>query len=262
MTAVLPARLSAVAALAAMLSAASATAQSVGGQVLDDSTGNALAGARVDLLDQGGRAVRQGVTAQDGAFRLSAPRPGQYRLSVRRLGYAPRTTPPLNLAISDTLTVAVRLRTAAVTLAPVIVMGRGGSVSVFNPYLENVGYYDREASYGREGSGFGIFLDGDQLRPTGMRVVDLLRDVPGLRVAHAGGFKEFITGRWPGCRPDMYVNGTFVGKSGSDGAEDALPPAVSVAAIEVYAGGVVPAQYLRFGSEACGVVSIWIGVRR
>ena len=253
------AALSAAGALAALLGVASAGAQSVRGQVLDDSTGAAIAGARVDLLDMAMRVVQHGVTPQDGAFHLSAPRPGPYRLQVRRLGYAPRTTPPLDLAASDTLAVMVRLRTAAVTLAPVIVVGHG-TVTTFNPLLEVRGYYDREAQYGREGLGFATFLDGDKLRPGASRVVDLLREVPGIHTVAAGGTKEFIGGRM-GCRPEIFVNGTWVGPSGSDKAEDALPPATAVAAVEVYVRGVVPAQYLRFGSGICGVVAIWIGMR-
>jgi hypothetical protein len=220
-----------------MLGVASATAQSVRGRVLDDSTGTPVAGARVDLLDLGGRVVHQGVTLQDGAFRLSAARPGQYRLIVRRLGYVPRTTPLLDLVASDTVAVAVRLTTAAVTLAPVTIVGRGGTVTVFNPYLERLGYYDREVRYGREGLGLGTFLDGDKLRPTAARVVDLLRDVPGIRIVSAGGTKAYVGGRWSSCRPDIFVNGTFVGRSGSDNAEEALPAAAAVAAIEVYPGG-------------------------
>ncbi len=253
--------LAALWAVAALLSIGSAAAQSVRGQVLDDSTGAAIPGARVDLLDQGGHALQQGVTAQDGTFRLSAPRPGQYRLTVRRMGYAPRTTPPLDLAVSDTPTVAVRLRTSAVTLAPVTVVGRG-TVTVFNRYLESQGYYDREAHYGIRGLGYGTFLDGDKLSPSASRVVDLVRDVPGIRIVQGGGTKEFIGGRWTKCRPDVFVNGAFVGQSGSDKAEGALPPAAAVAAIEVYPGGVVPPEYLRFGSGGCGIVLIWMGIRR
>jgi hypothetical protein len=233
----------------------------VRGQVLDDSLGTAVAGARVDLLDLGGHTVQRGGTAQDGGFRLTAPRPGPYRLNVRRLGYAPRMTPPLELTVSDTLTVAVRLRTAAVSLAPVIVVGHG-TVTTFNPLLESKGYYDREAQYGREGAGFGIFLDGKKLRPGASRFVDLLIDVPGIRIAYAGGTKAYVAGRWSSCRPDMFVDGVFVGESGTDKAEEALPPAADVAAIEVYAGMVVPAQYLKFGSKGCGVVVLWTGIRR
>ena len=246
-------------ALAVMLGVASAAAQSVRGQVLDDSMGTAVAGARVELLDLTGHTVQQTSTAQDGTFRLAAPRPGPYRLNVRRLGYAPRMTPPLDLTLSDTLTVAVRLRTAAVSLAPVIVVGHG-TVTTFNPLLESKGYYDREAQYGREGSGFGTFLDGDKLWPGASRVVDLLKDVPGIRIAHAGGTKAYVAGRG-GCPPDIFVNGTFIGRSGSRGAEEALPLASSVAGIEVYAGGVAPAEYLRFGSSGCGVIVLWIGIR-
>jgi hypothetical protein len=243
-----------------MLGVASARAQSVRGQVLDDSTGLGLLGARVELLDLGGQVVQQGVTPQNGAFRLLAPRPGRYRLTARRLGYAPRTTPLLDLTLADTLTVALRLTTTAVKLAPVVVVGRAG-VTVFNPILETKGYYDREARYGLKGLGFGTFLDGDKLRPGAARVVDLVKDVPGIHVLYAGETKAFIGGRF-GCRPDIFVNGTWVGSSGSDNAEEALPPAAAVAAIEVYTRGVVPAEYLRVASGACGAVVIWIGIKR
>jgi hypothetical protein len=240
--------------------AASASAQSVRGQVLEDSLGTAIAGARVDLLDLGGHTVQRGGTAQDGTFRLTAPRPGPYRLNVRRLGYAPRMTPPLDLTLSDTLAVAVRLRTAALSLAPVIVVGRAGALTVFNPYLESQGYYDREAQYSREGIGFAIFLDGKKLRPGASRFVDLLRDVPGIRIVSGGGTKAYVAGRW-GCPPDIFVNGTFVGRSGPP-SEDALPPAADIAAIEVYPGVEAPAKYLRFGTLDCGVIVLWTGIRR
>jgi hypothetical protein len=247
-----------VGALAVTLGVAPASAQSVRGQVLDDSTGLGLPGARVELLGLNGQVIQQGITPQDGAFRLRAPRPGQYRLTARRLGYAPRTTPPLDLTLTDTLTVALRLTTAAVKLAPVVVVGHAG-LTIFNPLLEAKGYYDREARYGRL-EGFGIFLDGDKLRPGAMRVVDLVRDVPSVHVVAAGGTKEFIAGRM-NCTPDIFVNGVYVGTSGSVKAEDAMPPAAAVAAIEVYTRSVVPAEYLRFGAGLCGAVVIWIGIR-
>ena len=245
--------------LAGSLAVASVSAQTVRGQVLDDSTGTGLAGTRVNLLQQDGDVVQRGLTGQDGAFRLEAPRGGLYRVRARRLGYAPRTTPLLDLRASDTLVVGLRLTTAAVTLAPVTVVGRRGNLTVFDPHLQAEGYYDRETRYGREGLGSGIFLDGDKLRPTASQVADLLGDVPGLRVRAAGGTKQVIDGRL--CPPNVFVDGTFVGRGNTDQAEEAMPPAVAVAAIEVYPGIVAPVRYIRFGSEGCGVVLIWTGVR-
>ena len=247
--------------LAVLSGASAALAQSLRGNVLDDSTGAGLAGARVDLLGQDGHVVQQVLTAEDGTFRLQVPKIGQYRVRVRRLGYAPRATPLLDLTARDTLALALRLTTTALMLAPVTVVGRSG-VTVFDPHLQTEGYYDRKARYGRRGTGFGIFLDGDKLRPTAFQVPDLLRGVPGLRIQAAGGTSVLIGGRL--CAPNIFVDGQFVGTgSVQDSAEvnEALPVAADVAAVEVYPGMVAPMRYMRFGWEGCGIVAIWTGMR-
>ena len=61
------------AAMASVLVVAPTLAQSLRGRVLDDSTGTAIAGARVELLGQDGHVVQQVLTGQDGRFRLHVP---------------------------------------------------------------------------------------------------------------------------------------------------------------------------------------------
>ena len=245
----LRARVFVVLGLAVLSGTSAALAQSLRGRVLDDSTGAGLAGARVDLLGQDGHVVQQVLTAEDGTFRLQVPKIGQYRVRVRRLGYAPRATPLLDLTARDTLALALRLTTTALMLAPVTVVGRSG-VTVFDPHLQTEGYYDRKARYGRRGTGFGIFLDGDKLRPTAFQVPDLLRGVPGLRIQAAGGTSVLIGGRL--CAPN----------DKRPALQDVLPPATAVAAVEVYPGTTAPMRYMRFGWEGCGVVAIWTGMRQ
>ena len=229
------ARIGLVLVLALLSGAGGALAQSLRGRVLDDSTGAGLAGARVDLLGQDGHEVQQVLTSEDGTFRLHVPGIGKYRVRARRLGYAPRATPLLDLSARDTLAIALRLTTTAVTLTPITVVGRRGDVTVFSPYLEMERYYDRKARYGIKGMGFGVFLDGDKLRPGAFGLADLIGDVPGVHLVAAGGNRVVVHLRG-GCVPTIFLDGTFMGTGASEDVEDGLPPASDVAAIEVYPG--------------------------
>ena len=268
----LRARVFVVLGLAVLSGTSAALAQSLRGRVLDDSTGAGLAGARVDLLGQDGHLVQQVLTDQDGTFHVPVPGMGKYRVRARRLGYAPRSTPLIDLTARDTLAIALRLTTSALMLAPVTVVARRG-VTVFNPYLQTEGYYDRKAIYGRKGLGVGTFLDGDKLRLAASQPGDLLSAVPGLRLRdyfdpRTGARTVMIGGRV--CYPSIFVDGTFVGTGDQVGApndkrpalQDVLPPATAVAAVEVYPGTTAPMRYMRFGWEGCGVVAIWTGMRQ
>ena len=233
-----------------MCSAAPGAAQSVSGRLLDDATDAGIAGAVVMLLDLDGQVLSRASTAEDGAFELAVPAPGQYRVRAQRIGYVMATSPPLDLVQFRSLVVEFRLSTAAVPLAPITVVGRE---AMRDPRLEFMDYYERKAIYGKEGMGFAHFLDGEELeRRIAFSVLDLLRDLPGIRVRAAGGRKLVVTGR-RGCRPAFYLDGTRV-RVPVD--EMILPSAI--VAIEVYPGIVSPVEYL--GSR-CGVVVVWTGIR-
>jgi len=236
--------------------AAPGAAQSVSGQLLERATDAPVDAASVHLLDHQDRVVAQTVTAEDGAFDLAAPAPGLYRLRAQRIGYSVTTSNPLVLRESERLVVEFRLSAAAVQLAPITVESREGP-DLRDPLLKVGGYYDRQAHYGRDGSGFGYFLEGEDLRPTAFSVVDLVRDIPGIHVRPLGGRRTVLTGR-RGCRLHLYLNGVLW-----RGAIEEMPVPSSIVAIEVYTGFIVPAEYLGIGSSMypCGAIAVWTGIK-
>jgi hypothetical protein len=133
---------------------------------------------------------------------------------------------------------------------------------VHDPYLDRHGYYERQAQYGKKGLGVGYFLEGDELPATAFDVADLLRDLPGMHVTAAGGTKRIVSGRW--CSPDLYLDGVFIGTAGSRKAEDFLPPASAIAAVEAYPGMTAPPPNVAISSSSggCGVIMFWTGLRR
>jgi hypothetical protein len=199
------------------------------------------------LLDLDGQVLSRALTAEDGAFELAVPAPGQYRVRAQRIGYVMATSAPLDLVQSRSLVVEFRLSAAAVPLAPITVVGRERA---WDPQLEFMGYYERRATYGKEGMGFAHFLEGEELeRRAAFRVADLLRDLPGIR--HHGGS---VTGS-RGCRLSYYLNGVRLRVP----VDEIIVPS-AIVALEVYWGRVMPAEYLGLGST-CGVVAVWTGIR-
>jgi hypothetical protein len=71
-------------ALPTCLAAGGASAQTVAGLALDDSSHAPLAGSTVRLLDRNHRPVAEARADSGGAFYLTAPAAGEYRLLVRR----------------------------------------------------------------------------------------------------------------------------------------------------------------------------------
>jgi hypothetical protein len=251
--------------MAGLLVAAPQAAQTVSGRLLDDTTSSAVEGARVSLLDARARVLQQVITPKDGTYLLRAAAPGRYQLRARRMGYATATTPWFVLAAGETRVFELRLSAAPLGLPPITVVGVAPPLPVHDPYLERRGYYQRKIQYGREGIGFGYFLEGNELPATAFDVADLLRDLPGMHVTAAGGTKRIVSGRW--CPPDFYLDGVFVGTAGSRGTEELLPPASAIAALEVYPGMVAPPGGMRAAGSlsmggGCGVVMLWTGIRR
>lgn len=80
---------------ALLLQALPADAQVVRGRVWDASTRSGLATVFVTLQDEAGERVAADLTRGDGRYRLSAPSPGFYRLTARRIGYDDYGSPGL-----------------------------------------------------------------------------------------------------------------------------------------------------------------------
>ena len=270
---------SAVGALGLLLTALmpqAVAAQTVQGLLLDAVTDQPVSSAEVRLLRANDRdeTAATAVTDDAGRFLLRAPAPGRYRLRARRIGYEPVTTPPFDLLGGDApLEVEVRLSAVAVMLAPLTIVSERAPL-VESLRLQTAEYYDRKARYGREGLGLGEFLEQEEIRQTNpSRVSDALRMVRGVWVQGGGGRRQVITLRGHGslraggnarCIPQVYLDGAPVA-TGRD--IDELVSPWSLAAIEVYPGLSVPAEFWWYPSSgteqlelpACGVIVLWTG---
>jgi hypothetical protein len=230
--------------------AAPASAQVIHGHLLDDESDVAVDGAWVLLVDAEGVVVARTISAADGAFLLRAEEHGWYQLRSQRLGYATTTSARLDLVQSDSLEVEFRMSAEAIPLAPLTVVGRQRRVEQRDPRLERWDYYERKDFYGVK-SGFGRFLEGEDLRTTASRVSEMLQGVPGVHVNAAGGRQISVTGRMGrGCT--FWLNGTKVGLS----VDEWVNPS-TVAAIEIYPGLLAPGAY---NGTGC-VVAVWTGFR-
>lgn len=109
--------------LVILVTPAAARAQTVQGRVTEAESGDPVAGAIVLLLDEGG--TRRGATLSDpsGAYRVTAPGPGTYRLRVERVGYAASTSAPVRLEAGQTVERALAAESRRVVLEPVVATG-------------------------------------------------------------------------------------------------------------------------------------------
>jgi len=84
---------------------------------LEDEAGAPIAGALVDLLDGQGNELDVYLSDGGGAFLLTAPGPGQYRIQVERIGHQTLLTPVLELAAGDSLSYGLALPAQPVDLS-------------------------------------------------------------------------------------------------------------------------------------------------
>lgn len=193
--------------------------------VVVDSAGRPLRGVRVGLTSS----TDATVTDSAGIFSLSGQQSGTRVLVARRIGYQPAEM-VVNLTRTAPREVVVRLAAFVPVLEAVYVEARR------NAALERIGFSERQRA------GFGRFLTPSDLATKYAFVVsDYLRHLPAARASGLSGGScttHWVDGmRWLGD-PDDFVS------------------ASEVAAIEVYSGTYVPAEFQSFDG-GCRVVVIW-----
>ncbi|HEX2079389.1 MAG TPA: carboxypeptidase-like regulatory domain-containing protein [Longimicrobium sp.] len=272
---------------AAVLAAPAAAGQTLQGRVVDDATGAPVAQVSVAVMDIRGRTVRGATTNDAGAFAVALPETGRYTLRASRLGYTTVTTPPLDVLTTDSMAVEVRIATGAVPLAPLTVTAQRAPM-VADGTLMRRGFYTRRTAYERLG---GLFLDREYLdQRNAFRTTDIFRDLGGVRV-QPGPSRSLIVTLRGGCVASVFIDGAHInraevaseevsanptsirdgmGRNQEDptkrtrsGPEvvsiDELVNPASIAAIEVYQGNQVPAEFQSFRARPCGAVVIWTG---
>jgi len=109
-------------ALAALLSAASLSAQAVQGRLVQPD-GAPVAQTLVTLVDSAGSSMGTALTDRQGAFTLRAPRPGSFTLRAERVGYLTTVSPPFRLAAGETVQQRLVSNERKASLAEIVAIG-------------------------------------------------------------------------------------------------------------------------------------------
>lgn len=209
------------------------------GRLVDRDSRAALRGARVSILG----AHHDFAADSDGRFADRGLSPGTYVVQARAVGYA-TTSWVVYLEDGQTVTQEFELALLPYTLDPVVVQRPPGFAEEWRREFE-----------GRRASGRGYFITEEQIdaaRPHAL--VDLLRNVPGVRLLCAGA--SHCTVRMARaarqCRVDYVVDGFPATNSTSP--DMAM---VGVIAVEVYRTlSETPIQFLK-ADNVCGTIVIW-----
>lgn len=228
---------------------AAATAQSsalVFGRVLADSA-RPISGADVSIP----ALARDTRTDSAGRFRFSALPAGRHLIQIRALGYQPRFA-IAQLAAGDTASGDIQLSRTATTLDTVVV--RAESPAFF-------GYRDFER---RRKTGMGHYLTYSQLeRQRDRRLSDVLRMIPGVRLAPMRRGIGYVAVSRAGCPMDIYLDGLLVSGRRARITMNIDDFMVNeLGAVEVYNGPAeTPAEFSTMEGAGCGAIVMWTRLR-
>jgi hypothetical protein len=238
------------------------TAQTFRGKVVDQADNRPLHSAAVLLIDTAGKETSKTPALTDtlGAFRISAPDAGRYRLRVSLIGYNGGLSDTVTVRDHEMIEVELQLSTQPIAMAPLVVKAH----RKLPDHLDMVGFNERRKA------GFGYFVGRNLIKNIKAgSLLDVLRLVPGVIVSPGGfgGRGEVTMARSSAlrCRPTVYMDGTPVQSGGSGNQRFGMPdPRIEdlidpedLAAVEVYRGeSEAPIQF--GGKQArCGVILLW-----
>jgi hypothetical protein len=222
-------------------------AQAVHGKLSAGKTDAPINGAAIALVTDDTSATPEIVTTDGtGAFVLSVPGPGIYRVRVAAPGQPAALSPEVELAAGDDINLGVRLAADSVFLRPVSVTTKNKSTK-----RSLTGFAERAKAHT-----FGNFITRDEIeKRKPLFVSDLLATVPGLQVVPSprGVGNEVLT--TTGCRPAVYLDGLRYPLRGE--SIDHIVNPMDIEGIEVYSNPAeVPVEYQGPGSS-CGAIVIW-----
>ena len=211
--------------------------------VVLNNVGRPLANARVQLDGT----TRVATTRETGEFVLDSLPAGTQSVSARLLGYAP-VEQAVDLISSQPTTVTLKMAEFVPVLEQVRVTAqreRG---------LEQVGFTRRQRMAN------GHFFEEKDLNKNAVALTDVMRIVPGVRVAPAGnGRSMLLNSRDPNGCVNIWVDGTLWQQMEPGDVDDFVKP-YELAAMEAYSPSNVPAEFMHKGGS-CMTVLIWT-VRR
>ena len=214
------------------------------GRVLADSA-RPISGADVSIpaLERDTR------TDSAGRFRFTALPAGRHLIQIRALGYQPRYA-IRQVGAGDTASGDIQLSRTATTLDTVVV--RAESPAFF-------GYREFER---RRKTGIGHYLTYSQLeKQRNRRLSDVLRMIPGVRLAPLPRGFGYVALSRSGCPMDIYLDGLQV-----SGRQVRITMSIDdfnvteLGAVEVYSGPAeTPAEFSSM--SGCGAIVLWTRLR-
>jgi hypothetical protein len=220
------------------------------GQVLEPTTGEAVADAAVRLPELG---LAQ-ISDAEGRFVFPAVPAGSYQLRVELLG---RATLEDSVLVQKAQSVVLEIR---LPVEPIPVPGVVVEVERRSAGLEDSGFYHRRAT------GRGIYISRKEIAERQpITTVDLFESRPGIRVIGQGirravlltGSRTVSVSPKP-CWPAVWLNGQMLLPGGEDDPSflDDLVGPDEIDGLEIYTSPArIPVQYNIAG--ACGVIVIW-----
>ena len=228
-------------------------AQEIRGKVVHRTTGNAVPGASVLLLNETGMVQKMAITDASGAYSIIAPSPGNYTFRVDALGYGRHEEPQFGVLAGRILELEIRLWDLT-EIEPVVVTAESTTVA---PGVL-AGFYERMER------GRGQYVTREQIELTGVtRFTSILRMTPGVDVVSTGGTLNTIRIKgteWAGgraCAPALWVDNHHWGTVDLDGRgpdRDLYPS--DIEGIEIYRPATVPIDFSSFDST-CGAIVVW-----
>lgn len=198
-------------------------------------------------------------TDSAGWFRITGVPAGTRTLEVMAIGWSP-TDVVTDLGDKATRELAVELHKQAQVLDPVTVR----EVLYDNSLMARDGFKERQRW------GLGAFLtSADIAKHPYLALGDVLGAMRGVRIAYgdAGYPLPVLRGGTTGsCIPNFFLNGAPFHVDGAKASRQVVAPfsdltqaapVESIKGVEVYSSAMVPAEYDRTGSTACGSIVIW-----
>ena len=212
-----------------------------------NAAGQPVVGARIDVIGTPGATL----TKENGEFTISGLPSGTQNVVARQIGFAPEER-AVELSTRGPAEVSITMARPATMLNTVVVKADR------DVGLEKVGFTQRKKMGG------GYYMDGDQITQRAPNMLtDLFRTIPGLRVVPSGNGIDYTV------ESARQVTGSCV-KYCVDGAPfeavfpgdvDRILPPNEIAAIEVYNGISVPAQFQMAGQSSCAAIVMWSKTR-
>lgn len=208
------------------------------GKVLNNA-GRPLGGARVQLEGT----TRAAVSRPTGEFVLDSLPPGTQNVSVRLLGFAP-VEQAVDLASREPRSVTIRMTEFVPVLEGVRV------TAARERALDVVGFARRKRT------GQGHYLEGERINNNALNFSDVMRTVPGIRIAQAGGRQVITSSRSPNGCVMVWVDGTAWQQLEPGDIDDFVKPH-ELAALEVYTPATVPGEFSQARGASCTTIVAW-----